>query len=132
MIDAMEMKVMTWDHVSTFDLENYFKFTNFCINVVENLSMMVNIRTCITECIYFQDIDCMPANWLDNLPDNVRSTLDSHDLHNILEMEHVSELTPSGNRDHTINEVSIPELPITLDITSDQQLEVLFCHTSFS
>ncbi|KAG2550281.1 hypothetical protein PVAP13_9KG234413 [Panicum virgatum] len=79
-----------------------------------------------------KDIDCMPANWLDNLPDNVRSTLDSHDLHNILEMEHVSELTPSGNRDHTINEVSIPELPITLDITSDQQLEVLFCHTSFS
>ena len=132
MIDAMEMKVMTWDHVSTFDLENYFKFTNFCINVVENLSMMVNIRTCITECIYFQDIDCMPANWLDNLPDNVRSTLDSHDVHNILKMEHISELTPSGNRGHTINEVSIPDPPISLDITSDQQVEVLFSHTSFS
>jgi hypothetical protein len=73
----------------------------------------------------------MPANWLDNLPDNVRSTLDSHDVHNLLEMEHVSELTPSSNRDHTINEDSIPELPISLDVTSDQQLEVLFCHTSF-
>ncbi|PUZ39933.1 hypothetical protein GQ55_9G383400 [Panicum hallii var. hallii] len=70
-----------------------------------------------------KDIDCMPANWLDNLPDNVRSTLDSHDVHNLLEMEHVSELTPSSNRDHTINEVSIPELPISLDVTSDQQLE---------
>lgn len=70
-----------------------------------------------------KDIDCMPANWLDNLPDNVRSTLDSHDVHNILKMEHISELTPSGNRGHTINEVSIPDLPISLDITSDQQVE---------
>ncbi|CAL4932457.1 unnamed protein product [Urochloa decumbens] len=67
-----------------------------------------------------KDIDCMPVDWLDNLPDNVRSSLDSHDVHNNLEMEHVSKLTPSGNRDDTINEVS---LPISLDITSDQQLE---------
>ncbi|RCV43624.1 hypothetical protein SETIT_9G308900v2 [Setaria italica] len=71
-----------------------------------------------------QDVDCMPVNWLDNLPDNVRSTLESHDVHNILEMEHVFKVTPSGNRDHTINEVSIPELPISVDITSDEQLEV--------
>ncbi|CAL4915756.1 unnamed protein product [Urochloa decumbens] len=67
-----------------------------------------------------KDIDCMPVDWLDNLPDNVRSSLDSHDVYNNLEMEHVSKLTPSGNRDHTINEVSPP---INLDITSDQQLE---------
>ncbi|CAN6319058.1 unnamed protein product [Urochloa humidicola] len=70
-----------------------------------------------------KDIDCMPVDWLDNLPDNVRSSLDSHDVRNNLEMEHVSKLTPSGNRDHTINEVYVPEPPIGLDITSDQQVE---------
>ncbi|OEL24393.1 Protein ALWAYS EARLY 2, partial [Dichanthelium oligosanthes] len=70
-----------------------------------------------------KDIDFMPVNWLDNLPDNVRCTLDSHGVHSILEMEHVSKLTQSGTRDHTINEVSIPELLNSLDITSDEQLE---------
>jgi hypothetical protein len=80
--------------------------------------------------MYFQDVDCMPVNWLDNLPDNVRSTLDSHDLP-ILEMEQVFKVTPSGNRDHTINEVYIPELSINVDITSDEQLEVMFCPNSF-
>nr|CAB3495160.1 unnamed protein product [Digitaria exilis] len=68
-----------------------------------------------------KDIDCMPVNWLDNLPYDVRSRLDAHDVHNILDTEHVSKLAPSGNRDHVINEISM--LLNNLDITSDEQHE---------
>nr|CAB3500057.1 unnamed protein product [Digitaria exilis] len=68
-----------------------------------------------------KDIDCMPVNWLDNLPYDVRSRLDAHDVHNILDTEHVSKLAPSGNRDHVINEISM--LLNSLDITSDEQHE---------
>uniref|UniRef100_A0A0A9CNP1 Uncharacterized protein n=1 Tax=Arundo donax TaxID=35708 RepID=A0A0A9CNP1_ARUDO len=55
--------------------------------------------------------DRMPANWLDNLPDSVRSSSLSYNVQNLLETEHIQNLEQSGNCEHTRNGVSISELP---------------------
>jgi hypothetical protein len=73
----------------------------------------------------------MPANWLDNLPEDIRSSSFPCNVHNAIRMEHILKLTtPSDNQDHTRSEVSISELPKSSH-ASDEQLKVLFCPYSF-
>ncbi|XP_062205659.1 protein ALWAYS EARLY 3-like isoform X2 [Phragmites australis] len=70
-----------------------------------------------------KDTDCMPANWLDNLPYDVKSSSLSYNVHGIMEMEHIQTLSRSRDWGHTRNGVSISEMPESLQITSDEQLK---------
>ncbi|CAL4952123.1 unnamed protein product [Urochloa decumbens] len=56
-----------------------------------------------------KDTDCMPVNWLYNRPDNMRRSYLSNNMYNILETEHIPDLTPSENWDRAVNGVTVPE-----------------------
>lgn len=66
----------------------------------------------------------MPVNWLYNRPDNMRRSYLSNNVYNILETEHIPDLTPSENWDRAVNGVTVPEQPKSLRLTSDKQLKV--------
>ncbi|ONM28933.1 Protein ALWAYS EARLY 3, partial [Zea mays] len=68
-----------------------------------------------------KDTDCMPVNWLHNRPDNMRRNYLSNDVYNILEMDHIPDLTPSENRNHAINGTTVFEELKSLRLTSDRQ-----------
>lgn len=69
-----------------------------------------------------KDTDCMPVNWLDNLPDDLkkRSFL-SNNSHNRVEVEQIPKLTSKENWDHISGEA---EPSKTMHITSDEQVEI--------
>ncbi|KAJ1282180.1 hypothetical protein BS78_03G031300 [Paspalum vaginatum] len=70
-----------------------------------------------------KDTDCMPVNWLDNCPENMRRSYLSNNVHSILDTEKIPDLTPSENWDHGVDGVSAPERPNTLCLTSHKQLK---------
>lgn len=67
----------------------------------------------------------MPVNWLYNRPDNMRRGYLSNNVYSILETEHIPDLTPSENWNHTVNGVTGPEQPKNLRLTSDELLKVI-------
>ncbi|KAF0915990.1 hypothetical protein E2562_000623 [Oryza meyeriana var. granulata] len=69
-----------------------------------------------------KDTDCMPVNWSDNLPDDLkkRSFL-SNNSHNRVEAEEIPKLTSKENWDHISGE---PEPSKTMHTTSDEQVEI--------
>ena len=67
----------------------------------------------------------MPVNWLYNRPDNMRRNYLSNDVYNILEMDHIPDLTPSENRNHAINGTTVFEELKSLRLTSDRQPKVI-------
>ncbi|XP_015619153.1 protein ALWAYS EARLY 3 isoform X2 [Oryza sativa Japonica Group] len=69
-----------------------------------------------------KDTDCMPVNWLDNLPDDLkkRSFL-SNNSHNRVEVEQIPKFTSKENWDHISGEA---EPSKTMHITSDEQVEI--------
>ncbi|CAO2186023.1 unnamed protein product [Urochloa humidicola] len=71
-----------------------------------------------------KDTDCMPVNWLCNRPDNMRRSYLSNNMYNILETEHIPDLTPIENWDRSVNGVTVPEQLKSLRLTSDEQLKV--------
>ncbi|OEL36716.1 Protein ALWAYS EARLY 3, partial [Dichanthelium oligosanthes] len=71
-----------------------------------------------------KDTDCMPISWLYNRPDNMRRSYLSNNAYSILDTERIPDLTPSENWDHAVNGVTVPELPKSLLLTSDEQLKV--------
>ncbi|KAL6641516.1 hypothetical protein ACP70R_019697 [Stipagrostis hirtigluma subsp. patula] len=68
-----------------------------------------------------KDTDCMPANWLDNLPGALRSS--SLSVRNILETEHIKKVRPSGTWDNTRNGAPISGVAKSLHTASDEQLK---------
>ncbi|KAG8045965.1 hypothetical protein GUJ93_ZPchr0008g12899 [Zizania palustris] len=71
-----------------------------------------------------KDTDCMPVNWLDILPDNLKKrNFLSNNSHTTVEVEQVPGLTSKENQDH-ISGVSTSEPSKTMHITSDEQLKV--------
>lgn len=69
-----------------------------------------------------KDTDCMPVNWLDSLPDDLkkRSSL-SNNAHRKLDIEHIPELTSKESWGHIMNGVSVPEPSSSRQVTSDEQ-----------
>uniref|UniRef100_A0A453E5U3 DIRP domain-containing protein n=1 Tax=Aegilops tauschii subsp. strangulata TaxID=200361 RepID=A0A453E5U3_AEGTS len=57
-----------------------------------------------------KDTDCMPVNWLDNLPDDLkkRSSL-SNNAHRKPDFEHIPELTSKESWGNIMNDISVPE-----------------------
>ncbi|KAK3160604.1 hypothetical protein QOZ80_1BG0061760 [Eleusine coracana subsp. coracana] len=70
-----------------------------------------------------KDTDCMPVNWSDNRPDNMRRSYLSNNAQHVLEMEHIPNLVPSENFYHTTNGVSVTERPRCLHLKPDEQLK---------
>ncbi|WVZ72656.1 hypothetical protein U9M48_021078 [Paspalum notatum var. saurae] len=70
-----------------------------------------------------KDTDCMPVNWLDNCPENMRRSYLSNNAHSLLDTEQIPDLTPSENWDHGLDGVSAPEHPNTLCLISHKQLK---------
>jgi hypothetical protein len=68
----------------------------------------------------------MPVNWLYNRPDNMRRSYLSNDVYNILEMDHIPDLTPSENEDHVVNGSTVLEGLKSLRLTSDRQPKVIW------
>ncbi|KAL5220292.1 hypothetical protein ABZP36_025005 [Zizania latifolia] len=71
-----------------------------------------------------KDTDCMPVNWSDILPDDLKKrNFLSNNSHNTVEVERIPMLTSKENWDH-ISGVSMSEPSKTMHITSDEQLKV--------
>lgn len=68
----------------------------------------------------------MPVNWLHNRPDNMRRSYLSNNVYNILETDHIPDLTPTENWDHAVNGVTVPEGPKSRCLTSDKHPKVSF------
>ncbi|VAH57720.1 unnamed protein product [Triticum turgidum subsp. durum] len=85
-------------------------------------------QKCITELILFQDTDCMPVNWLDNLPDDLkkRSSL-SNNAHRKPDFEHIPELTSkeSWGNINIMNDISVPESSSSRQASSSVGRELL-------
>uniref|UniRef100_A0ACD5VCU4 Uncharacterized protein n=1 Tax=Avena sativa TaxID=4498 RepID=A0ACD5VCU4_AVESA len=71
-----------------------------------------------------KDTDCMPVNWLDNLPDDLkkRNSL-SNNAHHKVDIECIAELTPKESWGHIMNGVSVSEPSCSPHVTSDDQLK---------
>ncbi|KAM0822295.1 hypothetical protein ACQ4PT_071589 [Festuca glaucescens] len=71
-----------------------------------------------------KDTDCMPINWLDNLPDHLkkRNSL-SNNAHRKVDIEHISELTTKESWGHIMNGVSGSEPSSSPQITSEELLK---------
>lgn len=57
-----------------------------------------------------KDTDCMPVNWLDNLPDYLKKRNSRpNNAHRKVDIGHISELTPKESWGHIMNGVSVSE-----------------------
>ncbi|XP_047058607.1 protein ALWAYS EARLY 3-like [Lolium rigidum] len=72
-----------------------------------------------------KDTDCMPINWLDNLPDHLkkRNSL-SNNAHRKVDIEHIPELTTKESCGHIINGVSRSEPSSSPHVTSEVESAV--------
>ncbi|CAM0901644.1 unnamed protein product [Alopecurus aequalis] len=71
-----------------------------------------------------KDTDCMPVNWLDNLPDDLkkRNSLPNN-AHRKVDIEHIPELTSKESWGHIMNGVSLSEPSSSPHVTSDEWLK---------
>ncbi|XP_006643869.1 protein ALWAYS EARLY 3-like isoform X1 [Oryza brachyantha] len=69
-----------------------------------------------------KDTDCMPVNWSDNLPDDLKKRIFlPNNSHSRAEAEQIPKLTSKENWDHISGEA---EPSKTMHITSDEQIEI--------
>lgn len=72
---------------------------------------------------FVKDTDCMPVNWLDNCPENMRSRHLSNNVSRILDTDRIPGLTPIEYWGHGADGVSVPEQPKSQCVTSDKQIK---------
>ncbi|CAM0880183.1 unnamed protein product [Alopecurus aequalis] len=70
-----------------------------------------------------KDTDCMPVNWLDNLPDDLKRNSLPNNAHRKVDIEHIPELTSKESWGDIMNGVSVSEASSSPHVTSDEQLK---------